>query len=403
MLHGRNIVCVSTIDWSFLWQEHQGVMSVLADAGNRVLFVENTGVRAPGWRDARRVATRLRTWLSGRGRFGEVAENITLYSPLALPLPYSPLAQRFNRTLVCGSIRRWLERNRFDDPLLFTFLPTQFTLDLIDAIAPRLSIFYCTDKLSETSVAARRVLPYEQRLLERCDLVFASSQRLVEYCSLHNRDVHLFPIGVSLEKFERAWRGETPSPVDVAALPRPRIGFVGGLRNCMDQPLVRRLSEHMPQASLIFIGPEQAPMDELRRLRNTHLLGTRPHERVPDYLRAFDACIIPYAVDDFTNNISPAKLNEYLALGKPVIATDLAEIRRFNETYGGVVNVATTPAEFCAEMERAIREDSADLQRNRRAVAEQNSWQGRVERMSELIERRLQERSTPPAAAVAGR
>jgi len=55
MLRGRNIVCVSTIDWSFLWQEHQGVMSVLARAGNRILFVENTGVRSPGWKDRGRV------------------------------------------------------------------------------------------------------------------------------------------------------------------------------------------------------------------------------------------------------------------------------------------------------------------------------------------------------------
>ena len=103
MLRGRNIVCVSTIDWSFLWQEHQGVMSVFARAGNRVLFIENTGVRAPGWRDANRVAARLGKWVSGQGRFGAVADNIFLYSPLALPMPYSRLAQRINRTLVCGS------------------------------------------------------------------------------------------------------------------------------------------------------------------------------------------------------------------------------------------------------------------------------------------------------------
>src|SRR5205807_10403285 len=136
MLRGRNIVCVSTIDWSFLWQEHQGVMSVFAGSGNRVLFIENTGVRAPGWRDANRITTRLRKWLSGEGRFGPVAANSFFYSPLALPLPYSRLAQRINRVLVCSSIRRWLERNAFEDPILFTFLPTQFTLDLMDAIAP---------------------------------------------------------------------------------------------------------------------------------------------------------------------------------------------------------------------------------------------------------------------------
>ncbi len=205
VLCNRNVVCVSTIDWDFLWQEHQGLMSVLARAGNRVLFIENTGVRSPGWKDRRRVVARLRKWLSGEGRFRTIAHNVTLYSPLALPFPYSPLAQRINRALVCGTIRRWLVRNRFHEPILFTFLPTQFTLDLMDVIGPALSVFYCTDKLSETSPAARRILPYERRVIERADLVFASSDRLVDHCRAHNPETHLFPIGVSLEKFEHAW------------------------------------------------------------------------------------------------------------------------------------------------------------------------------------------------------
>ena len=395
MLRGRNIVCVSTIDWSFLWQEHQGVMSVFARSGNRVLFVENTGVRAPGWRDANRVATRLRKWLSGEGRFGPVADNIFLYSPLALPLPYSRIAQRINRALVCSSIRRWLEHNAFEDPILFTFLPTQFTVDLIDAIAPRLSIFYCTDKLSETSPAARRILPYERRVLERCDLVFASSDRLVDYCRAHNPEVHLFPIGVSLEKFERAWRGEAAVPADVARLPRPVIGFVGGLRACMDQPLLRQLSQRMPHATLVFVGPEQAPMSEIRGLPNVRLLGAKPHERIPDYINAFDVCIIPYLVDDFTDNISPAKLNEYLALGKPVVSTNLAEVRRFNQAFGAVVRIADTSERFCSLVEKALEEDSPSTARARRSVAEQNAWTTRVEMMSQLIEERLMDRPQP--------
>ena len=392
MLRDRNIACVSTIDWDFLWQEHQGVMSVLARAGNRVLFIENTGVRTPGWKDRNRVLARLRKWASGRGRFRSVADNVALYSPLALPFPYSPLAQRINRALVCGSIRRWLRRNAFERPILFTFLPTQFTLDLMDAIAPSLSIFYCTDKLSETSPAARRIVPYERQVIERADLVFASSDRLAEYCRAYNPETHLFPIGVSLEKFERAWRGESIVPEDVATLPRPVLGLVGGLRQCVDQPLLRELSRRLPHATLALVGPEQVPMTELRGLPNVHLLGAKPHELIPDYISSFDVCLIPYAVDAFTNNISPAKLNEYLALGKPIVSTDLAEVRRFNETHGAVVRIGLTREEFVAQVEAALAEDARTRRLERRAVAETNSWDRRVEAMSRLIEARLIER-----------
>ncbi len=393
MLRDRNVVCVSTIDWDFLWQEHQGVMSVLARAGNRVLFIENTGVRSPGWKDRGRVLARLRKWWSGEGRFRTIADNVTLYSPLALPFPYSPIAQRINRAAVCGTIGRWLERNGFAEPILFTFLPTQFTLDLIDAVRPVLSIFYCTDKLSETSRAARRILPYERRVIERAELVFASSERLVDYCRARNPETHCFPIGVSLEKFERAWRGESPVPEDMAGLPRPVIGMVGGLRQCVDQPLLRELSRRLPHATLALVGPEQVPMTELGALSNVHLLGAKPHELIPAYINAFDVCLIPYAVDAFTNNISPAKLNEYLALGKPIVSTDLAEARRFNQAHGAVIRLGATREEFVAQVEAALAEDPYARRLERRAVAEVNSWDRRVEAMALLIEARLFERS----------
>jgi glycosyltransferase involved in cell wall biosynthesis len=389
MLRGHNIVCVSTIDWDFLWQEHQGVMSVLARAGNRILFVENTGVRSPGWKDRGRVVVRLRKWLSGEGRFRATADNIALYSPLALPFPYSTLAQRINRAVVCGSIRRWIEHNHFARPLLFTFLPTQFTLDLMGLLSPVLSVFYCTDKLSETSVAARRILPYERRVIERADLVFASSDRLLDYCRAYNPETHLFPVGVSLEKFEPAWRGESTAPADVTRLPRPVIGLVGGLRSCVDQALVRELSVRLPRASIALVGPEQTPMKDLHGLPNVHLLGAKPHERMPDYIAAFDVCLIPYVVDDFTNNISPAKLNEYMALGKPVISTDLAEVRRFNEANGDVVRVGRTREAFIDQVRASLEIDSPTQRAERRSVAEQNSWERRVEAMSRLIEAKL--------------
>ncbi len=79
--------------------------------------------------------------MTGEGRFRTIADNVTLYFSLA---------QRINHAAVCGSIRRWIERHRFAEPILFTFLPTQFTLDPKDVIDPSLSVFYCTDKLSET-------------------------------------------------------------------------------------------------------------------------------------------------------------------------------------------------------------------------------------------------------------
>jgi glycosyltransferase involved in cell wall biosynthesis len=392
LLHGRNIVCISTIDWDYLWQQHQAVMSVFARNGNRILFVENTGVRVPRWRDRDRIGRRLKKALGGAGRFRSVVPNVVLYSPLALPFPYSRLAQYWNRTFVARGIRDWMRANGFVDPILFSFLPTQFTLDLVDLLAPAASVFYCSDKFSETSPAARPIVPYEHRVLERSDLVFASSYRLIDYCRAHNPRTHLFTIGVSLDRFEDAWRGNIPVPEDLACLAGPRIGLVGGLRACVDQQLLGELARRLPHATIVLIGPEQIPFDEVRRFPNVHLLGQKPHVEIPSYVRGLDVCVIPYVVDHFTDHISPAKLNEYLALGKPVVATGLHEVRRFAEAHEGAVTIADGPDAFTNAVEVALRDDSPDSSARRRAVAESQSWDIKVEGMSQWIEKALASR-----------
>ena len=394
MLTGRNIVCVSTIDWDYLWQQHQAVMSVFARAGNRILFIENTGVRTPRWRDRDRIGKRLRNWLGGSGRFRAVAPNVVLYSPLALPFPYSPVAQRLNRAFVGRAIRDWCRANGFTEPILFSFLPTQFTLDLMDLLEPAVSIFYCSDKFSETSPAARPIVPYERRVLERSDLVFASARRLIDYCRAHNPNTHLFTIGVSLDRFESARRAHDAAPRDLAALPQPRIGLVGGLRACVDQSLIAHVARQLPDATIALIGPEQVPFDGLRDLPNVHFLGRKPHAEIGRYIRALDVCLIPYVVDDFTDHISPAKLNEYLALGKPVVSTGLHEVREFAAEHGDVVTIADGAEAFARCVDQALRGDPLEMPARRRAVAESQSWDAKVEAMSQWIETALASRPT---------
>jgi glycosyltransferase involved in cell wall biosynthesis len=219
--------------------------------------------------------------------------------------------------------------------------------------------------------------------------VFASSRRLVEYCREEKPDTELVSIGVSLGKFEAAWRTPPPMPEDLARLPPPRIGLVGGLRACVDQPLLVAVAHRLPHASFVLVGPEQVPLDSLKALANVHLLGPRPHDRVPDYVSHLDACMIPYVVDEFTDHISPAKLNEYLALGRPVIATPLQEIRQYVADHGEVVSVASGPEAFAAALERSLRDDSPAQRARRRAVAESNSWEVKVETISKRIEEKL--------------
>src|SRR6266540_1821320 len=124
MVRERDIILVSSIDWDTHWQIHHQIASSLVSAGNRVLFVENTGVRAPGFRDLSRMRQRAVNWWHGTKGFREVSPRLFVYSPLFVPFPYSAAARWFNRIVLFRPLKRWIAATGFYRPIMWTFLPT---------------------------------------------------------------------------------------------------------------------------------------------------------------------------------------------------------------------------------------------------------------------------------------
>ncbi|HEX9365404.1 MAG TPA: ElyC/SanA/YdcF family protein [Vicinamibacterales bacterium] len=381
-----DVLCISSIDWDFIWQGHQEIMATLAAQGHRVLFLENTGVRSPGVRDLPRVRQRVRNWWKGTKGFREERPNLFVYSPLLIPLPYSRVARWVNRFLLLRSVRRWMRAIGFFRPIIWTFLPTPLTLDLVRDLDPQLIVYYCIDDFASSSTGARRIVASEARLFGAADLVFVTSEKLRQRAALHGAHVHLFPFGVSVELFDRVRRSAEPPPADLQALQRPVIGYVGGLHQWVDQALVADVASRMPDATFALVGPAQTDVSALARCPNIRLLGRRAHDEVPAYVKGFDVAIVPYRLTEYTANVYPTKLNEYLVMGVPVVATDLPEIRRFNADHGGVVQIAGDATAFAAALRGALTDSSgADVER-RVAVAHANSWQSRIAAMNLLID-----------------
>lgn len=390
ILHGHDIVCFSSIDWQFIWQGHQEIMSTLAANGNRVLFVENTGVRAPSVRDLPRLRQRLQNWWRGTKGFRHERDNLFVFSPVLLPFPYSRIVRRINRVLLLRSVRRWMGAAGFDQPIVWTFLPTPLVREAIADLEPLVSVYYCIDDFASSSKAARRIESSEQQLFRDVDLVFVTAEKLRERAARFSDRVHLFPFGVSLQKFESARASAAPPPADLTALPKPIIGYVGGVHKWIDFPLLADVARRMPEASFVLVGPVQADVSALDGLANVHLLGKRDHDDVPSYVKGFDVGVVPYLLTDYTANVYPTKLNEYLAMGIPVVATDLPEIRRFNVTHGPIVAAARDANAFVDAIRSALKPASDEARHRRTVVAAENSWQSRIANMSELIRERLE-------------
>jgi len=389
-----DILCVSSIDWDFIWQGHQEIMSRMAAQGHRVLFVENTGVRAPKVRDLPRVRQRIRNWWRGTKGFRRERPNLFIYSPLLLPLPYFWLARWINRHLLARALRRWMEAVGFNRPILWTFLPTPLALDIIRVVDPQVTIYYCIDDLASSSPGARKIVASEERLFRQADLVFVTSERLRSRAAKYRDEVHLFPFGVNLERFEEVRRSTDNPPDDLRPLARPVIGYVGGLHQWVDQPLLAAVAERLPEMSFALVGPAQTDVTTLQNCANVTLFGQRAHPDLPRYVKEFDVGIVPYLLTDYTANVYPTKLNEYLSMGIPVVATDLPEIRRFNRDHGNVVEVAADADTFAAAIKRSLNGTSTVAVVERRIeVAQSNSWERRIAAMTRLIDAAIARRA----------
>ncbi len=388
----QDILCFSSIDWDFVWQGHQEIMTSLARQGHRVLFIENTGVRGPRLGDLSRIQHRLGKWRRSVRGFSQVERNLYVFSPLVLPFPYSRIARWINRALLGSALRHWVERMEFHRPVCWTFLPTPLTLDLLRGIPHRLLIYYCIDSFADSTPAARRIVTSEQQLLRQADLVFVTSRSLQEHASRMSPRVHLFPFGVSLDSFERARDGAEPPPPEVRDLRRPVVGYVGGIHQWVDQDLLCRVARHHPDCSFVMIGPVQTNVEKLRRQPNILLMGQRPHEEIPHYIKTFDVGIIPYRITDYTNNVYPTKLNEYLAMGKPVISTRLPEVEAFSRQHPRLVEIADGPDDFSACLRRAAGGPSVNLLSRRVDAARDNAWGRRILAMQDVVRRRSEEK-----------
>lgn len=409
MITGRDFIYISSIEWSFLWQGHQEIALRLAAAGNRVLYVENTGVRSPGLRDAGRVALRLKRWAGSLRSQGvrEVAPNIYVCSPMVMP-PFGGRWRRaLNRHLFLPLMLRAARRLGMRDVLVWTYLPNDTTVDLTRLLRRESAglVYYCVADFTQLTPHAARLGQSEREIVTRSDVVFTNCSELAAKFAPWNPHVHVFPVGVNLDAFpfephappagapESNGHGKLAgraAPELIATLPGPVIGYVGGMHRHVDFGLLREMALRRPDWSWVCVGPHQTAPGELANLPNVHLLGQRPHAELVRHIRHFDVCIVPYVNSVYTATVVPTKINEYLAVGKPVVSTALPPVREFNEEHGVLITAEAEAGSFLGAIERALAlpRDAETLLRRRR-VAELGDWGARFDAMCRLVEARL--------------
>jgi len=394
-LTGSPLVCFSNVEWGSWRQRHHHLMERFA-RHHQVLFVETPGMRAPNLlsaRDLRRMARRVgqaaRSLLQPRDQ--AAAGNLRVYSPLVLPYPQSGPVRRLNTQLLLHDLRRLLADRAMVNPILWVYLPSELILQVIRRLPHCLLVYDCADAITEFRDAPASMATSEDRLLDAADLVFASSRPLLERCRGRRAPVHLVPNAGDVEWFARESR-RSAEPPEMAALPHPRVGYVGAMREWFHWELLEAAVKRFPAASFVLIGDSEVPAP-LRNRPNLHVLGPRPYADLPGYLGALDVAMIPFLDTPLVRSTHPVKVYEYLAAGLPVISTPMKEIQHLAE-----VDMAPPNEPFLQALQFRLQQprQEAAMERRRQSVADE-TWDHRFAVMTGALRHALE--TSRPAVA----
>ncbi len=341
MTEQRDCILFATADWDApYWTNKQHTASQLAKLGFRVLYVESVGLRTPtvNRKDLSRIWRRL---IRGVRPPRAAAKNIWVFSPLIIPFKHHwSWVRAINQGILSWQLKRFSKRKNFRAPIVWTYHP--FILQTLHALTHQKLIYHCVDDLSAVpGINTTAFNREEQHLLANCDAVFTTSETLYERCVIANANTHHFANVADAEHFGKA-RQSGAIPSELAAIPHPRIGYVGALSDYkVDFELILSVATQHPEWHWVLIGDERegqknAVVEQLRALSNVHFLGYRPYATLPDYLRGFDIATLPSLLNDYTRAMFPMKYFEYLAAGLPIVTTPLEFTR--HHTAGLVVS-----------------------------------------------------------------
>lgn len=304
-------------------------------------------------------------------------------------LPEGTLYEVFskrNNAILEGTLRRVIRENGVREFVFINFFDPFFLGTLPADIEPLRYVYQCMDDISQVAYTRKHGVRLEEEIIRKADITLCTSRELARKKSLLSPDVYFHPNAADVHLFQKALREDLPPPRDIPAGGKKLIGFTGSIEYRTDFALLRKVALHHHDKIIFLVGPVMGTehmQAGLHQLPNVVFAGPRKLDELPAYLKYFDCCIIPYKKNALTASIYPLKINEYLAAGRPVVATGFSEDIL---SFADVAYIADSHEAFIAEIDKAISEDDATRRDSRNARAQQNSWANRVEEFWRLLD-----------------
>lgn len=392
MIQKRDFVITGLQPWDMLIGSNARDIALEISKNNRVLYVNTPLDMMTIYRKIKTPETvhRLNVLKGKACTIRHINENLTLldfpfYVWSVNQLPDGWLFDLFNKhnnKKIFQYINKITDQLGFKDIIHFIDNDIYRSFYAKELLNPALSIYYRRDNLLPFEFWKKHAPRLEPLLIKKSDIVVCNSNYYKEHAHQYNKNSYDIGQGVDLSGYNPLYTYKTPA--DISHISRPIIGYLGDITSMrLDPSLVFELAKHNPVYSFVMVGKEDLIFQQhaLHQLKNVHFLGMKPKETVPDYMNSFDVCLNPQILNEITIGNYPRKIDEYLALGKPTIATSTSTMQLFKD----YVYLCSSVDDYQQALLAALSENDLNLKNKRVSFANTHSWENSVNQLYHLI------------------
>lgn len=285
--------------------------------------------------------------------------------------------QSINARIINRRVISALNKLKMKEPLLINAFNPTYGKNALKGLDQKATFYYCYDNISAANWASKHGSRLEQSFIKQADAVIFSSDDLQKTKGKEAKVSYVIKNGVDLSIFNNNLIQQLPE----TDLNTVNIGYIGSIDNRLDYELLIKMIQQLNNWQFHFIGRiMDSNANKLKNFTNVKFYGSVEPSELPGLMANFNAGIIPFVKNDFTQNIYPMKANEYLAMGLTVVMTDFAQLNDLTS----IVSVAERD-NFIEILENEVKNDSIEKKLQRKSKAANNSWKCKASEFESIL------------------
>jgi len=390
MIQGKDFIVTGIIHWDLPVRSNCQDIALEISQHNRVLYIYyplNTSTASNELASKRKEISRS----TSKGLV-QVNENLNLLytNKVLLSANWLPRGIIFsiinflNAIVFAKEVKKITRKLGFKNYVLFNDTSMFLGLHLKRLLKPAIYIYYMRDNMIKVPFWAKHGLKIEPKVIAKADLIVNNSDYYAAYGRKYNPHSYMVGQGCDVSSFDEL-KNNISVPDALLNISKPIIGYIGTVWTLrLEIEIIQYIAENQPDWSIVLVGPEDENFKKssLHQLSNVYFMGSVEMKDVPGWIKGFDVAINPQLVNDITIGNYPRKIDEYLAMGKAIVATKTEAMSYFADW----IYLAENKEDYIKLIKKAMEEDCEELKSERKKIGKSHSWKNNINEIYKYIE-----------------